>query len=527
MIRKWVESPLIFLTILFSYAIGLWGFSVPLTGDQKVYLSVAMEMRERGEWIIPYLFDAPNFLKPPLQYWATIIGWFAFGFNTFGSLIPSVFALLFCSYLIKKIYQHFFAANGNLAALLFAASIGTMTYGTTAQMEIWVVLFYLLPWYAWLIGHEWFAFLAVGILAWAKGPLYSAFFVFGVIAYELIQKNWKKLVHPLFVAQLIFGIAIGLSWYALAARTHLQEVLDIFLKQENVSKLGGNQSSPFSLWGEFFYTLFPWLICVLFSVSGQINHVLPVRFKEFLKFAAAYSIIPAIFFTVFPYRVNTYLYFLTPIFAIFVGFQAKEGIPEDAPVIRFIAKPLALILGASLLFLLFRLHQGQWITHLLFAGMTLMVLAWMYAHIRLNIFQVGLISLVLVMLVRIAAVQIGEFDLRDLRSILSEKQSSGLAYYIDQKNIWHEIALISAAVGKPIVRLYTPEDLQKFTASGGTVIFSDEQLTLKQSFTQNLRCEHWNRFRRHLRFPIEVFIKKGLSRDASELHSTHYICSAH
>jgi 4-amino-4-deoxy-L-arabinose transferase-like glycosyltransferase len=77
--------------VLGFYLILLWNMSVPMTGDQKVYLSIALEMRERGEWIIPYLFERANFLKPPLQYWTTLLGWKILGFSLFGlSLQPGL-----------------------------------------------------------------------------------------------------------------------------------------------------------------------------------------------------------------------------------------------------------------------------------------------------------------------------------------------------------------------------------------------------------------------------------------------------
>ena len=64
-----------------AYLINLGSFSVPLTGDQKTYVAIANEMRERGSWMVPYLFGEPNYLKPPFQYWATLISWNLFGWN--------------------------------------------------------------------------------------------------------------------------------------------------------------------------------------------------------------------------------------------------------------------------------------------------------------------------------------------------------------------------------------------------------------------------------------------------------------
>src|SRR3989338_3129366 len=50
-----------------AYMIMAGSMSVPLTGDQKVYVSTAMEMREHGQWLQPLLFGEPSYYKPPFQ----------------------------------------------------------------------------------------------------------------------------------------------------------------------------------------------------------------------------------------------------------------------------------------------------------------------------------------------------------------------------------------------------------------------------------------------------------------------------
>ena len=133
---------MIFVFILIAYGVALSRMSVPLTGDQKVYISVALEMKERASYLIPYLFDRPNFLKPPFQYWMTLLGWKVFGVSIIGAIIPSVLALVAAAYLVRRLS----VTRSNLSALVFSSTLATMTYGTTAQMEIWIVLFYLGAW---------------------------------------------------------------------------------------------------------------------------------------------------------------------------------------------------------------------------------------------------------------------------------------------------------------------------------------------------------------------------------------------
>ena len=49
--------------ILAAYVPLLWEMMIPFTGDQKTYIAIAMEMRERGEWLQPLLFGSAGEAK--------------------------------------------------------------------------------------------------------------------------------------------------------------------------------------------------------------------------------------------------------------------------------------------------------------------------------------------------------------------------------------------------------------------------------------------------------------------------------
>ena len=134
--------------IAFAYISGLWLYSVPLTGDQKVYVSTAMEMWQNKVWLYPILMGEHIYVKPPIQLWATLAGWNIFGFNPFGTYFPSVAALLgtcwFLEQISKKIAPRKDPAT---ASLWFAGTFGTMTYACVAQMDIWLVFLFTGAWW--------------------------------------------------------------------------------------------------------------------------------------------------------------------------------------------------------------------------------------------------------------------------------------------------------------------------------------------------------------------------------------------
>ena len=508
MISRLLSSRFTFLFIFILYAIGLWHYSVPLTGDQKVYLSIALEMKERASFLIPWLDETVNFLKPPFQYWMTLLGWKVFGFNLFGALVPSLLALLASAWWVKRILP----SSSFLPALFFAGTLGTLTYGTTAQMEIWIVLFYLAAWGLWLENRAFSSFLVVGVMSIIKGPLYPVLWVMSVILHSILRKEMKKLLTPRFLGSLAFGMTMGLAWYVLAWREHPAEIMAVFFQKENLGKMQTSQGSIAGLWSEFTFSLFPILGLV---ILGFFDSSFRKHFSEHRAFFISYGLIPALFFTFFPYRVNTYLYLLTPL--------AVWMIPErfEVPIlVKRIVASVSGIIALFLIFLLFRLEGGGWIGLELGIPLILVLALWSYGYFRLDPKWVGVTSILLVNLVRMGAVEIGEWDLKGLREAM-EKDSKPISYLIEHEDIWHEFGLVSTAVGRDLGRLTTPEEASRFLASGGTLILSEDS-TFPMT---DLHCTDWTRIKRRIKFPVKALLLQGLSIEDPELHRVLHLCS--
>jgi hypothetical protein len=507
MIEKWFLGSKALFFILLAYVFGLWAFSVPLTGDQKTYISIAMEMRDRSEWVIPYLFDRANFLKPPFQYWATILGWKLFGFNLFGALLPSVLALIASAYWIKRISK----AKDDVPPLLLAGTLATMTYATTSQMEIWILAFYLAAWGFWIEGKTWKTLITVGVMSAIKGPLYPALFVLSVFFEACLKRDFSRVLKWRFILALVTGVLLGLLWYGLAARTHLNEMLAMFFLKENVGKIHTQHGTPWGLWAEFIGTLFPIVIAFVFTF-------LTPDFREAWRnqkiLWLSYGLIPALFFTLFPYRVNTYLYLLTPLVVLAMD-QCRGGL-------RVHAKKMAIVsalLGLVLTLFLARLCAGKWLSEPLMIVYILVIILWVYSHLRANLHLLGLASILLVNLIRLTAVEIGEWDLKGLRSFLKSDPSE-VYYVMDQEDIWHEYGLVSAAVQRRIHVLPSREMATQHLKSGDVILFNDEQSTWAEGY----RCQDWVRLKKRIKFPLAQLMRDGLSIEDASVNRHFKIC---
>jgi 4-amino-4-deoxy-L-arabinose transferase-like glycosyltransferase len=509
MIRSWWRNPiLISLIVVLAYGVTLCGAIIPLTGDQKVYLSIALEMLQRGNWVVPTLFGDPNFLKPPLQYWATLMGWKLFGISLFGAFIPSVLALAGSAFFTIKIARKLDLQRPSLAGLLTAATIGSMTYGTTAQMEIWIVFFLLSSWYAVLNGRIFLAYLLVGLMAWVKGPLYPALFTFSILYWSP-----KLLLRPVFWISLSIGALVGLGWYGAVSITHYQELMRQFFEVENVGKISTTQGSPLGLWSEFLFTLFPW--CGLILV-GAFQSITRSRWKSQIRFYLGYSLLSALFFTFFPYRVNTYLYFMTPIMAMMVS-------EIDFDWGRKLKSALLSFYGLVFLAMLVVIHQlvsGDWLGWGIELGWILVCALFLKSLFTPNDRLIGLSSLAIVVLIRLMAVQIGTLDFKDLKTF-DQKHQFPLAYFHEQKGIWHEYGFASATLGKPVTVLTDVESLNRFLDGGGAIILEEDQLYPELS---GLHCADWQRLKRRIRFPFLKLLKEGVRWGDPEIMRTFRIC---
>ncbi|MBU6152913.1 MAG: hypothetical protein KGP28_01300 [Bdellovibrionales bacterium] len=508
MIQSWARTPAALLVLLLFYSFFLWKFSIPMTGDQKVYLTVAMEMREKGEWLIPHLFGKPNFLKPPLQYWCTILGWNVFGFGLFGALIPSVIAMIAAGFLVKRISN----SKTWIPCVFFGSTLASMTYGTTAQMEIWIVLFYLLSWHLILSDKPGLALTVVGIMSWIKGPLYSVLWGLGWILHEVVSGRWQGLYSWKTISRVTFGCAVGLSWFFLAGLKFPDEVLGVFLKRENIEKLNTPLGSPTGLWFEFLVTLWPLLPWLMISLLCRENRR---RIAGKGSFYLCFALFPALFFTFFPYRVGTYLYILTP---LMIWWMSERPVSPQAGGLRVVLT-LVVFTAALLALFLVRLSLGHWISPLLAVFALASTAFWVFAHLRLNSSLVGLASLLLVSAVRLGGVELGSRDLEGLR-IASGEGSTPIAYLMEGEDIWHEVGLVSSALGRRISLLREQGEIQPFLKSGGKMILAEEQLGLGEG----LICRDWSRLKRRMKFPLRELIVEGLDYNLPKLHRTFRIC---
>ncbi len=177
------------LLLLLGFAIylqGLGGQYVPTNGDEMVYLHIARETVETGQWL-PLASELENMrnTKPPLLIWqAMVAGSWGEAWNMAALRTPSfLYLLLICGGLVfslRAVTQRW--REGLIAACLFLAFLSTFRYGrpylTSAPETFWFSLpLFVLIWQRARLpaaGPGWLAHALFG-LALGIGLAYKSF----------------------------------------------------------------------------------------------------------------------------------------------------------------------------------------------------------------------------------------------------------------------------------------------------------------------------------------------------------------
>ena len=524
---------LIWIALAYFPFLGM--MSVPLTGDQKVYLSTAMEMRQTGNWLRPMLFGETSYYKPPLQYWTTLLGWKIFGFNLWGALIPSALCVVLTAWFIGEIARILHGRRAFVnAGLWFAAALGTATYGFTAQMEIYLVLFYAAAWWAGLrfltsthevTGHRNFnwlylAFVIAGLAALVKSPLYSVLWVVGFFTYLIISGEWDIFRDKRLYIAWVAGIIAGSSWFIAVLMVDGQRFWSDYVLREQLKKVP-NGGGPLSLWAALLYFCIPFTLLIL---PGLRTIWKRRRSEKIKRFIISWVWAPALFFSVYPYRIKPYLYPLLPMMTLIVDLgYLMEGRSRSYRITTILSGILMLVLTGGLAVVLGR---AELVPYWILAGFILVGCLSVVSAVKDWMRGLALCALAGVFFFHAASVSLGEADIAGFRRVVEERPTAEVAMLDESRNIWHEVGLLSVAIGKPISRLVNLDQIADFLQAGGLIVLTEDQLNdnersieaklMGRGDLRNVEVLSWQRWRVRSKFPFKELILHG-KRDLPNL----------
>lgn len=132
---------MVFFCSLLLHVAGTW--SIPLIDrDEPRFAEASREMRERGDYVIPYFNDKYRFDKPPLIYWTQIASYRLFGENDFAARLPSAVAAALTAVLLFAWGRRIGSERiGWWAAIIFTLCLQTFIHARASVADMWLVFF--------------------------------------------------------------------------------------------------------------------------------------------------------------------------------------------------------------------------------------------------------------------------------------------------------------------------------------------------------------------------------------------------
>lgn len=494
------EFPDILFWIAIAYSAGLWWYTVPFTGDEKIYLTIATENWLAHNWLQPLLFGEPNYFKPPIQLWATLAGWKLFGYSQWGGLLPSVLATLATALGIGLLAQRFSGGRPAevTAPLWFAGFAGTLTYGTTSQMEIWLALFFTWGWYFALEyerdGRPRFLYLAytmAGLLALVKSPVHSACWVLGHWLYWGMvhrRRAGKQFRTPHLWGALAWGIAIGLSWYIAVALKDFNRFWDHYILRETTRQGGSNGSTAIGLYVDTVIQTLP--LTLLFAGAAWVART----HKKIWPLIAGWGLFLVLVFSAVAYRTETYLYPLAPLFALIADVGTRRGIQAGPLRAHALAVGILLSLGGWIL-VAAGLLPWPFGSALIAVSLLHARAAWR-GHVRWALVA----TLAWITVVRLGAVWIGQDDIRGLAEALRAKPQAHIVMLNDARDMFFETGTFGMGLGRPGVNALSMGQLVSELHAGNILVLADWQERrlpeIRSAAGGTLQVTEWKRWKR-------------------------------
>ncbi len=293
--------------------------------DETTYAQVAREMIQTGDWVVPRYDGELLAHKPPLSYWAMILGSRLFGMNELGMRFFSAVSGLACVLVVFVFGRRMFdPQTGFLAGLILLSSLFFPIVCRSALMDAHLTLFVTCAlWGFWEALRNppgsllWILFCGVttGLAVLVKGPLGLLLVGSAGFFTLLVTRRFRQLpkLHP--VAGLSIFLFVASLWYVVITWKTGWGFLHDFILRENLDKV----FKPTLGHGGPIWYYFPVLLLALLPWSLFLPTALKSLWKrswEEKGFLLSWAVIPFIFFSMLGTKLPHYILPVFPALAL-------------------------------------------------------------------------------------------------------------------------------------------------------------------------------------------------------------------
>jgi 4-amino-4-deoxy-L-arabinose transferase-like glycosyltransferase len=564
--RRFLKFPNLTLVLLISlvYLYFMNDMMMRTTGDEKTYVSQALEMERDGSWFVQTWADENDYYKGPLHFILLRIGFMIFGHESmFATLYMNFFGLIVATLLLHRMFKQ--QLNDASWALFyagsFATSISLYAHMFASQMEAELVILYAIALYLlWKLDYDdrlriqLLLWSVIGLAGWLKSPAHSVFLALSVLLYWIVSSQWKiRLKTPRVWWALLWGIGVGIAGYLPILILDSEPFINNYIIKESLNKGANGVGWETAFFPLFTYFLAPWMfafvfalllgIRTLFQKSQNLLHV-----KEIKMVQLALSIIAPtlLFFTLHPYRGDIYalpavsssmligiiywrayhkIYPQTFMWLVRASALVLSAVPIAIVIMVMHFEPLPLWWPESLVFLaifggvatlVFTFYESK---QILKRGPALLIVAFIPLY-----WMIG-----------IALESFGKAEMRDLESYIENRAvREPIGYYNVDRNVWSEYGYLNFWVEHPIVGIHTKASLLQWLRSGKALIIPGERNyrhfkeTLGNEIDMtSLHVTPWRRWLTHGKTASgeSRFAEFWQSRDIRSIEQNFYIVS--
>jgi len=377
------EAAVIFFVGVFLLLPRIW-CETSITGQDEYWLSfrTPMETMEQDSWLTPWVNGEPRLRKPPLLYWAILLGYKLLGIHLFAARIWGVLAgagLAACSTLL---YRELFRKSGILAGLITLATLSVAIEGRRAMLDLPLAFFtamavlFALRWgrsgrCGWIL----LAAFSLGLSFLIKGPVGIILFAVASLSALWVFGRWRflavKWTHALWALLLL--LAVSLPWPIRMACLwpDFLNIIDSEVAARGVGTV--HMGSPFSTLGGAFGLVFPWSLILLAAVIGSFRHSREPWGREGLWLSIWFlgCIVPFFFIRSFA----RYMTPLIPAAAVLCAHWLDQG--EGAWRTTLLNITMSLMALIAVFFCLFFIWFGQGVPMAVICLMAVGLMLWM------------------------------------------------------------------------------------------------------------------------------------------------------
>ncbi len=500
------------------------------TGDEKVYIAQALEMKARGSWFLQTLAEQPNYYKGPLHYILIRLGVILFGEHSLWSVLwMNAVGLGGIAFLLtrrlKQIWPEQFMPF--IFGLGLVLSPGAFAHMFASQMEIELVTIYGLCLY-FSLGlsktpldlKQWlWLWLTIGAASWIKSPLHSVLLGSGTCLYALLDTSLRSMLFSRKgIASIAIGTLLGFCAYLIPWYLDGANFFRTYVVRETMEKGPNGVTMLEAFLPNISYQIWPHAFMLGLGCLALAHDMLRGRLdrkdRQLLGMSLAFALPTIVFFAWHPYRSE--IYSLPTISAILlwacVGWRrALDKWPRFSTQFQNLWL-FATVIPSILVLLLhwrFRPSSDWWPPALVIAsGFVLLIQVVVLLSLwRKHCSQRRLAwSLTLWVpsfyIVLLLMKTVGLSDLHDLRQYAASNQlSKPLGFYNVQRFVWSEWGSLNFTAELPVKGLHQMADALNWIQAGHALIVPDrktmEQLRQEMKADSSLKVFVWKRWQSH------------------------------